>query len=44
MHKIMHGLLHFPCDAVFAAIPTLDFDVILSKFTSGVKPVAANMG
>ncbi len=40
----MHGLLDFPCDAVFAAPRALDFEVMLSRFTNGgVKPNAANM-
>ncbi len=44
MDKIMHGLVDFPSDAVFAAPPPLDSKVILSRFTnSSVKPVAACM-
>ncbi len=27
MYKLMHGLLDFPCDAVFAAPPALGFEV-----------------
>ncbi len=44
MYKIMHGLLDFPWDVVFADPPALGVAVILSRFTnSGVKPVTANM-
>ncbi len=44
MYQVMHGLLDFPCDAVFVAPPALGFEVILSRLAnSGVKPVAANM-
>ncbi len=44
MCKIVHGLLGFLWDAVFAAPPDLDFAVMLSTFTnSGLKTDAANM-
>ncbi len=44
MYKIMHGLLDFPCNLVFAALPALGFVVIFSRFTNrGVKAVAVNM-
>ncbi len=37
-YKIMHALLDFSCDAVFAASPALGFEVILSRITnSGVR-------
>ncbi len=29
MYKIMHGLLDFPCDVVFAAPPALGFEVMV---------------
>ncbi len=44
MYKIMHGLLSFACDAVFADPPALGFAIIFSKFAnSGTKPFAANI-
>ncbi len=44
IYTIMHALLNFSCDAVFAAPPALGFEVILSRFTnSGVIPAAFNM-
>ncbi len=44
IYKIMHGLLDFHATQFLLPPPTLDFEVILSRFTnSGVKPVAANM-
>ncbi len=43
IYTIMHTLLDFSCDAVFAAPPAMGFEVILSRFTnSGVIPVAFN--
>ncbi len=44
IHKIVHGLLDFPCDAIFAAPTRPGLCVVLSKFTnSGVKPGVTNM-
>ncbi len=44
IYKIMHGLLDFFSDTIFAAPPALGFEIILSRFiNSGVKPVAVNV-
>ncbi len=44
MYTILHGLLDIPQDAVLAGPPTLDFRVMLSKFTNNcAKPVTANL-
>ncbi len=40
MYKIMHGLLDFPCDAVFAALTRIG---LRGHTNSGVRLVVANL-